>query len=32
LESLDDVPEELLEQWDLRERLEEQQEWDDENE
>ena len=25
-------PEELLEQWDLRERLEEQKEWDDENE
>jgi hypothetical protein len=32
LESLDDVPEELLEKWDLRERLEEQQEWDDEDE
>jgi hypothetical protein len=32
LESLDNIPEELLEQWDLRERMEEQQEWDDENE
>jgi hypothetical protein len=29
LESLDDIPEELLEQWDLRERLEE---WENEDE
>jgi hypothetical protein len=29
LESLDEIPEELLEQWDLRERLEE---WENEDE
>jgi hypothetical protein len=32
VESLDEIPEEILEQWNLRESLMDREEWDDENE